>query len=248
MKWTEICKNFNIVTVSLIHYPFRGITMNLLSFSLGALGKHYLFWEFTITIEHYRFRKITIKSLFISWITIHQKSFSWIRIESTIFPTNHFWIQYLLRELNLNWPSIHYPFRGITMNLLSFSLNHCEYTNCFPILLCIHYLFREFTLNPLSFSQIHYETLSFSEIHYLFREWTKNSLWIHYLFRDFTLDDYLIPEITMNALLFLQNQYEFTISFSRNHVEFTILFTLSLSKHYLFRDFTMNTLYFGNLE
>ena len=90
-----------------IHYPFRGITMNLLSFSLEALGKHYLFWEFTFTIEHYRFREITIKSLFISWITIHQKSFSWIRIESTIFSTNHFWIQYLFRELKLNWPSIY---------------------------------------------------------------------------------------------------------------------------------------------
>ena len=50
-----------------------------------------------------------------------------------------------------------------------------------------------------------------------------------------------------NSLSFSRIHNEFTIctpnlsSFSRNHVKFTILFTLSLWKHYLFRD--MNTLY-----
>ena len=109
-----------------------------------------------------------------------------------------------------NSPWIHYLFRRITMNFLSFSLFHCkntiffrDFTIDFTNFLWIHNLLREFTLNShllwdftinsSSFSLITLNSLSFSRTHYLFRGFTLNPLffakplWIRY-------------EITMRSL------------------------------------------------
>ena len=66
-------------------------------------------------------------------------------------------------------------------------------------------------------------------------EISMNSLffsWFHWEFIIFTQFNYLFREFTMNPL-----------SFSRNHNEFTILFSLSLWVHYLFRESSMDTLF-----
>ena len=73
------------IVISLwILYLFSESTLNSLFFAKPLLIRY----EITMTSLwiHYRFRVITIKSYLYREFTIHQKSFSWIRIESTFFP------------------------------------------------------------------------------------------------------------------------------------------------------------------
>ena len=56
-------------------------------------------------------------------------------------------------------------FDGFTLNPLSLSRIHFEFTISFANSLWIYYLFREFTLNLLSFSRIHFEfTIFFANL------------------------------------------------------------------------------------
>ena len=72
----------------------------------------------------------------------------------------------------------------------------------------------------------------------MFREFTKNPLWIHYLLRDFT----------RNSSIFSRIHYTFCelpidlLSASRFFYEFTICSANSRWINYIFRDFTINSL------
>ena len=90
---------------------------------------------------------------------------------------------------------IHYLIREFTMNPLSFSRNHneftilfvyhCEYTIFFENLLWIHYLSRDISLNSLSVSLNHYKIA----IYFV------NLLYIENQFRGFGLNQLFSPRI-----------------------------------------------------
>ena len=174
----------------------------------------------------------------------------WIRYDITMKPL---WNQYEFTSgfaISL-WN--HYLSPKITIDSLYFSRNQYEFTICFAISLFIDCLFREVTLNPWSFLWIN-------------DEYAMKSIWIHFLLRGFSL----------NSL------FANSLSVSRSHLESTLFFfskslwiryNIAMKPlwnrpaicpanppwiHYLFRDFTMNslsilrfqygfTLYFGNL-
>ena len=90
-----------------------------------------------------------------------------------------------------------------------------------------------------------------------------NSLWNHYLPRDFSWNSlfflrihYRFRECTLNPLSFLRNYFELTILFTKSvwkhplhdftvpriNLISTISFVISLWSHYIFREFTLNTL------
>ena len=131
----------------------------------------------------------------------------------------------------------------ITIDSVSASRFHYEFTICFAISLWIHYLFREFTLNPL---------------------FPANSLWIHYLLCEFTMNSksfsrlyfkfiilientlwtsYFLPAFTMNSLSFSGIYYEFTICFA-NFNEFTLFLELPMNLLFFFLREIMNWLSF----
>jgi len=153
--------------------------------------------------------KFTICSTNSLWIlnilsksTMNSLSLSRFDFEFTFFEFTFFWIHFLLhyefflfRDLipykfpNCSW--VHYLFRELTMNWLSFSRIHYGLTILFEIWLWIHYQIINSTINSLSLLSIHGEFTIFSQIRYEFDyEFTIKFLiwlWIHYLFREFTI-------------------------------------------------------------
>ena len=160
--------------------------------------------------------------------TINSKSITHMHREFTIRFLESLWIHYLFREFTmklyrefgLNQFSLSLPF-----NPLSPSAIYYENTIYLAILRWTHYNFRWFTINSLSVSRMKYEftifsridlksnivfvnSLSFSSIHYLFREFTiyfTKFPWIHNLHRDFSLNSpsfsrihYLFRELSIN--------------------------------------------------
>ena len=151
-------------------------------------------------------------------------------MNTLFFFAKSIWIHYMLRDLSLNW--------------LSYSRNHYEYT-----------IFCEINMNSLSVSLNHLKSI-FLLNHYKITICLAISLWKHYLLREFS----------MNSLSAEQFLFEFTIFFAnspwipffpRNHYKFTILFPKSLWIHYFFaksiwilyllRDFTLNSLFFPEI-
>jgi len=113
----------------------------------------------------------------------------------------HFlWIHYLLhyefflfRDLiHYQFPYclwVHYLFRELTMNWLSFSRIHYGLAILFEIWLWIDFQIINSTINSLSLPPIHGELTIFSQIHneFDYKFTIKFRIWlgIHYLFREF---------------------------------------------------------------
>ena len=128
------------------------------------------------------------------------------------------WIHNLCREFTIcfaNSAWFHYPYRGITMNLLSFSRHHFS--------LWIHHLFRDITMNSLYISRIHFEYTSFSA----------NLLWIDF----FSRNQY---EINTNSLSV--SRFHLESIFLPNHYGLIICYAILLWIQYPFREITVNTL------
>ena len=191
-----------------------------------SLEIHHLFREFTIVFAispriHYPFHGITIFYYPFHFITVNTLSASWFNYVFTICSANSPWIHYLFRKSLWNtilfWkftmntifvPQIHYLFREWTKNSL-----------------WIHYLFCEFPLNSLSSSNSLFfaHLLFFSRIH-LESIFPPNHYELTHLLRfspSFSRIHNLIRELTLNS-----------ISFLRNHYEFTIFFAISLGIHH----------------
>ena len=102
---------------------------------------------------------------------------------------------------------IHYLFREFTLDLLSFTRNHGEFTIIFTLSMWIQYLLCDFTPNQLSISRFHYEltlsSLSVSRISYKFTICFAILLWIHHRFCEITIESlfilwiYYIPKIIL---------------------------------------------------
>ena len=103
-----------------------------------------------------------------------------------IFFLNSLFIHFLLQDFS----QIHYLLHKVTMNSLSISQIHYDFTMVRASIMNrlsfsrFHLLFFEFTINSFFFSRIHYEFTTFFA----------NILWIHYLFREFTIDLLRIEE------------------------------------------------------
>ena len=139
-----------------------------------------------------------------------------------------------MNSLSFSW--IYYLFREFPMNPLFasrflfeftiFSRNQYEFTICFAV-----------TMNTLSASRFHLQST--------FRQITMNSLsfsWIHYLFREFPMNPLFASRFLFEFTIFSRNQYEFTICFA------VTMNTLSASRFHLqstFRQITMNSLSFS---
>ena len=131
------------------------------------------------------------------------------------------------------------------MNLLSFSLNHCEntifarfhydYSIYFGNSLLVHYLFCEFPLNSQSASRFYYEfTVVFAK-----------SLLNRYLYREFTIHKKSFSWIRIESTFFPRIISEFNIYFANPiwiELQSTILFAESRSIHYPLHFITVNTL------
>ena len=196
---------------------FRGINLNSLSASRFQ-------FEFTM------FFPKSLRTHFFSRNQYKFTSASRIHLDSTFFRkiimnslfASRFLLQFTIFFADPLW--IRYEITTKTL------WNHYEFTICFTILLEIHHRFREFTICLFN----HIESIIFVAEPL----WIRFEIIIHHLIRDFTRNlssfsriNYLFGKFTLNPLSFL-----------RNYFEFTILFTLSLWKHYMLHDFTLNSL------
>ena len=138
---------------------------------------------------------------------------------------------------NILW--IHYFFRDLIMNLLSFWEINYKFTffsriyYLFTIFIADssrnHLVFRELTMNSLSISGI------FLWIHYLFRGSTRNLLYvsrIHYLFREYFMNPLSISRIHHESTIVFAN----SLSIWRIHYELTWCF----ASYYKFTVFLAN--------
>ena len=154
--------------------------------------------------------------------------------------------------------------RHITMNSLSVSLIHLKSTIFFAKSLWIHYRSRKFTILLANSPWIHFFSRDHYEYIFIFFVYSLSShvLWFFYEFTIFfaiSLWIHVFPEINMNSLSAPLNPFisakslwihfllgDITLnslSFSRNQFEFIICFGISLLIHYLFREFTMNSVW-----
>ena len=128
--------------------------------------------------------RFTVDLLSISWshyeVTMNSLSISWSYYELTILSriswefnwcfAHSLWIQLVFRVYTFNSlyiSRIHYLWHEFTMNSMTFSHTHYEFTifsrvyYWFTIFIVdsswIHLVFREFTINLLSISRIYYE-------------------------------------------------------------------------------------------
>ena len=129
--------------------------------------------------------------------------------------------------IKLSIGQIHHELSLFSANSLSIYCQNLEFSLNPISVLQIRYLFRENTINSLFFSRLHFEIIVCFTIilwnHCLFREFTDflaNSLWIYLVFRD-------------SQWIYLV----FCDSLWINH-----LLAKLLSIHYLFREFTINSL------
>ena len=148
---------------------------------MNSLWIQYLFHEFTMNALSVSRMQVNLH--FFSCIRCLLRKFIFNHFESTIdmaysheilFPRMHLkfkiWFAYS--------PWIHWPFFGITMNSLSISQIHYEFTICFAVSVGIHYLFAKslWIHYSLFVSQIDFES-TISSMYLLFiRESLTNSL------------------------------------------------------------------------
>ena len=212
--WIHYKITMNSPHSSRLHYLFREFSLNSLSFSqihlestffcimtmnsltasrftvntLSFSRIHYfflqIFYEITICCAIFSFNSLFFFANSLSVTRVHFESTIWfgkplwIRFEITM---KRFWNHY---EIAI-FLAI-FPLRDFTMNSLSvsrihlestFSPNQYERTICFAIPLWIHYHYCGFTMN----------TLLFSRIEFLFREFRMNSLPVPRLLFQFTI-------------------------------------------------------------
>ena len=171
--------------------------------------------------------------LSVPWIQLESTFYFVIYYEFTKYCGNSLWIRYLFREFPMKSQSssrFYYWFTFFFAKSLWLHYLFRDFAICFVISLWIHYHFLEIIINTLFIADSIW-------IHYLLCV----SLWIHYLFLKIHLKSTFYRQITMISLSSSQNHYRYTI-FSRNQYEITIYFALSLWKHYLFREFSINSL------
>ena len=179
-----------------IHYPFWVTTLNSL-------------WNHQETIlkslcYHYRFLNFTMNSLSLSRIHLE----SMFHYEFTICFAYFLWIHHLLRDFTMNLlyiSGIHFEYticfayflwiHHLTINLLSFSRNHCEFTFFFENPLLMKYLFRDISLNSLFVWVIHYRIA----VCFL------NSLYIKNHSRGFGLNQLFFPRINSEFIVYVAN-------------------------------------------
>ena len=208
------------------------INANLLS------AVHY---EYNICIEfHYEFTNFFANLLsalrFLFEFTIYFTSSPWIQY---LFLRNHYKcaMKSLLNHYEITMNSISFAIsiriHHFFANSLSVSRNNVEFTILLILSLWIHYLLRHLSLLSLSYSRIHYlfreltlNPLSFLRNHY---ETTIESQWIFYLLGNFT----------KNPSSFSRNCFA---NFLCIHYLLWIHFLFSRI-HYLFREFTLNSLF-----
>ena len=156
-------------------------------FFAKSIWMHFLFREFTLNPFCFA------RSLWINYLLRVSLWIHYLSRELTICFGNSPWIHllFLQNHYKFEWRWICYPFHCNTVNSLFISRIFYEFTICFANLLWINYPFREITVNSLSFSRISYKFTTYfaisSWIHFFFA----NSLFftrIHYLFRDFSLN------------------------------------------------------------
>ena len=130
------------------------------------------------------------------------------------------------------------------MNLLrDFSLNSLSFSQ-------IHFLFRKLSMNSSSNSWFLFEitfffanSLSVPRIQLESIFYFVILLWIHYLFREFPMNSQSTSRFLFYFIKFFANT-PWIHFIPQNHYEFTISFAISLWIHYLFREFTLNPLFF----
>ena len=122
-----------------IHYLFRDFLW-IHCFSCEILRIHYLFREFTMDLlsfsrKHYRSVIFVIKNLWIHYLL-------W---ESTMNPFSFSRMYYLSREFFTNSST----FREFTLNSLSISRNHCEFTIFLANSQWIYFFSCEYLMNRI---------------------------------------------------------------------------------------------------
>ena len=164
---------------------------------------------------HFKFKIWFAYSTWIHWpffgITMNSLSASRFQWEFTIFSRNHneFTIHYLFRKLTLNqlsFPCICYYF-AIPISRISY-----EFAIGFTKSLSIHYLFRALFHNESIF--VIANSLWFSRIHYECSICFTKSIWIHNLFREFSLNALFCRKFTIYSLFISRMHYNFTIFLS----------------------------------
>ena len=139
-------------------------------------------------------------------------SVSRIHIEST-FSAKSLWTHYLLRD--------------ITMNTLSISWFHYEYTICLAnwLWLSVTRIYEKFTMNTLWIHEkFTMNTLLISRILFEFTILFPKPIWIHYLLRDFSLNSFYFFEFTIcfaNSP-WIHDPFQTTMILIWNHSEITM--------------------------
>ena len=132
----------NSLFISWFHYEFT-FYFAILFRDFKPLSFFQNHYEYTILFPksiriHYLFRELTRHLSFFCEFTTYFANFLWIH-NGTVQSTR-----------------IRYLFRKFSLNPLSFSWFHNEYTIYFVISLWIYYLYCDFTMNSLSISRFYY--------------------------------------------------------------------------------------------
>ena len=146
-----------------------------------------------------------------------------IHYEFIIFFADPLWLYYICRE------SFIHSFSQAHFQLTIESRIYCEFPNNFAIILNLTIFFA----NLLSISR---KCLEFTICFAI-------TLWIHYRFREFTMNSLLLFG---NSLLIYLLYYEFTLNsvdFWRTYFAFTIYYATSLWSCFVFREYTLNSLF-----
>ena len=146
-------------------------------------------------------------------------------------------------------------FRVLTLNLLSLSRIHYQFTifsanslcinKFFANLLWIHFFFREFTMVPFIFRVLTLNLLFLSRIHSQSIIFFANQLSIHLFFLVITLNSLSLSRVHYGSIMFFANSLHYlyrdrSIIFFANSLLIYYLFARSLWILYLLREFTIN--------
>ena len=113
--------------------------------------------------------------------------------------------------------------------------------------LSIYYILHELTFNSQSFARVHFKSTIFCA----------NSIWIHYLSHELRINSLSSREFNFNLLFWARIYYVLTIVFAINfefsifgafHFKSTVILSNNFSIHFLFREFTWNSLPFSRIQ
>ena len=189
--------------------------------------------------------------------SMHSLSVSPIHLESTIYFVIPLWLAVtLIHEeftiffaISLGNHQRSRKFITDTLSILRiplksiFSRNNYEFTVYFANSLWIH----AFSFTLFRYYEKTMDTLLISQIHFKFTILYPKSLWLHYLRPEINLNSLSASPNNLKSSLFRRNHYDFT-TFLENHYKPAICFRIFLWIHYLFRDFTLNSLSFSRIH